>query len=311
LHAEILEDSGRASSLAERWLAIINPRSGHRKSDSEISYIQSLLSDSLNDDIEFFVTRHMGDALSVSRKRRDVAGFLAVGGDGTLFDIINGMDLSSQKLALFPAGTGNGLARELEIYDVDKALQTLQKNECRNVDLIHVEAVDRGGQSRRWYVATTAALGYTADVVELANSSFKPLGPFCYPVTSIIQAMLSKPFRCRMRRDDQATRDITPTNILVNNSRYAGDFLAFPNALIDDGKADFVVARAGFFSQTAHNLSILSQSFLYETSPAFTANFAEFVLEEDRMLMLDGEIVPGIISASFSLKKGILSVVAP
>ena len=296
--------------MSERWLAIVNPRSGHKKSDQEIDEIRNLLSDSIGHEMEFFITRHMGDALSTSRQRRDVHGFIAVGGDGTLFDVINGMDLQSQKLAVFPAGTGNGLARELGLTDVSVALSAITSGKTRKVDLIKVIGTFIGGEKRAWHVATTAALGYTADVVELANSAFKPLGPLCYPVTSIIQAMITKPFRCRTREGKGPWQHITPTNILVNNSRFAGDFEAFPDALIDDGKGDFLVARAGFLSQTAHNLSVLSGKHVYKSAEPYTSEDREFSMEEDRMLMVDGEIIPGIVSARFAVQKGALTVIA-
>ena len=295
--------------MTELWLAIINPRSGHRKTDEEISEIQNLLSDSFDQNIEFFVTRHMGDALAISSKRSDVAGFIAVGGDGTLFDIINGMDLKSQKLAIFPAGTGNGLARELGLYDVESALKSLSKNKAKNLDLIKVTAINVGGEQKTWFVSTTASVGYTADVVELANSSFKPLGPFCYPVTSVVQALATRPFRCRIRINRSTWKDISPTNILVNNTTFAGDFKAFPNACIDDGKADFLIARAGFFRQMLHNFSVLSNTHFYQTDQPFAASIVDFELNESRMLMLDGEIIPGILKVTFEVMPGILSMV--
>ncbi len=294
-----------------QWLAIINPRSGHRKKPGEMEEIETKLRAILSDDLEVSVTQYVGDALRQARQRRDVDGFIAVGGDGTLFDLINGMDLSRQRLAIFPAGTGNGLARALGILDREVALAALEASGCRQIDLIKVTGTFVGGESRSWYVATTASLGYASDVVELANAYFKPLGPFCYPIASIVQAVVQGSMSGRWRSDGGEWKKLEATNVLINNTKFAGDFEALPEACIDDGKADAVVAQAGFFTQVLHNISVLSRLHFYTTGKIFKTGRVDFELAGQRLLMLDGEIVPGIKEVSFAVEANCLKVVAP
>ena len=264
----------------------------------------------LGDELDVYVTSYVGDAYREAKKRRDIGGFIAVGGDGTLFDLINGMDLQKQKLAIFPAGTGNGLARALGILDKEIALSALEKKETRPIDLIEVQAQFVGGEWRKWYVATTASLGYASDVVELANAYLKPLGPLCYPIASLIQAVVQRPISGRWRYGEEKWQPLEATNVMVNNTKYAGDFEAFPNAEIDDEVADVIVAKTGFFSQVLHNLSVLTRLHLYTVGKIFKTGKIEFEMEKQRLLMLDGEIVPGIKKVSFSIAPKCLQVVA-
>ena len=307
---EVNGTNGEWGSLPVQWLAIVNPRSGHRKNAAQMEEIEDSLREILGDQLDVHVTEYVGDAYREAKKRRDVDGFIAVGGDGTLFDLINGMDLQKQKLAIFPAGTGNGFARALGILDKEVALAALQKGEFRHVDLIEVDAQFVGGEWKRWHVASTASLGYTSDVVELANAYFKPLGPLCYPIASVLQALLQSTMEGRWRQDDSDWQHLLATNVVVNNTIYAGDFEVFPEALIDDEKADVGIAKTGFFTQVLHNLSILSRLHLYTAANIFKTGRIEFELNGQRLLMLDGEIFPGITKASFAVSPKCLEVVA-
>ena len=272
--------------------------------------IENSLRHILGNQLDVYVTQYVGDAYREAKKRRDVDGFISVGGDGTLFDLINGMDLKKQKLAIFPAGTGNGLARALGILDRDVALSALTKGDFRHIDLIEVRAQFFGGEWKKWHVATTASLGYASDVVEVANAYFKPLGPLCYPIASLLQALLQRPMEGRWRYDDTDWQPLWATNVMVNNTKYAGDFEAFPEAAIDDERADVVVAKTGFFTQVMHNLSVLSRLHLYTAGKIFKTGKIEFDLNGQRLLMLDGEIVPGITKVSFAVSPKCLEVVA-
>ena len=272
--------------------------------------IESSLRQILGDQLKVHVTQYVGDAYREAKKRRDVDGFIAVGGDGTLFDLINGMDLKRQKLAIFPAGTGNGLARALGILDKEVALAALKAKETRPIDLIEVKASFVGGEWKKWHVATTASLGYASDVVEVANAYFKPLGPLCYPIASLLQALIQRPMRGRWRYDENDWQPLWATNVMVNNTKYAGDFEAFPAAAIDDEKADAIVAKTGFFTQVLHNLSVLSRLHLYTAGKIFKTGRIEFEMNGQRLLMLDGEIVPGITKVSFAVSPKCLEVVA-
>lgn len=292
-----------------RWLAVINPRSGHRKDEGHIAALRDLLARRLGADVETVVTEHIGHALVLAR-RRDVDGFIAVGGDGTVFDVVNGMDLDSQVLGLLPAGTGNGLARELGLVDVEEALGRIVEGRQRRLDLITAYVQLRGGEICRYRITSTASLGYATDVVELANAVMKPLGPLCYPVTAVVQAFLSRPFTGRWRHDGGPWTVLDVTNLIVNNTRYAGDFEVFPAASATDGAADLVMARVGALRQMAHNLSVLTKLHCYHSGSEWRVQRVDIELDEERMVQLDGEIVPGVVAVTFELEPGRLRFAA-
>jgi diacylglycerol kinase (ATP) len=256
------------------------------------------------------VAEHVGQALSLARQRRDADGFVGVGGDGTLFDLLNGMDPLRQALAVVPAGTGNGVARTLGLRDAEDGLQRIRSGTSRRVDLIAVEARFPSGEGRSWRILSTAALGYAADVVVTANVSLKPFGSLCYPLASLARAVLARRFGGRWRLGDGAWRPLDATNVVVNNTRHAGNFEVFPEASVDDGLADVLVARPGFLRQVVHNVSVLSGRHFYRSGEVAATPRAEFELDEDQTLMLDGEIVTGVVWARFTVAPRALAVFA-
>jgi len=292
-----------------KWLAVINPRSGDRKSHEQICDLSRALEVALPGQVEVFVSERIGQILAVARLRRDVDGFIGVGGDGTLFDLINGMSLGSQRLALVPAGTGNGVARDLGIADESDALEVLRRGIERPIDLIRVEASWPDGGRHVWRMLSTASLGYTSAVVETANVSLKPFGSFCYPIASVVRALIPPRLNGRWRRDGADWQVLSATNIVVNNTKHAGNFEGFPRARCDDGEFDCLIAKAGFAKQLLHNVSMLSRRHFYRPGPAFRARRVDIELDGDDLLMLDGEVTPGVQKISFVVEPGILRMV--
>ncbi len=292
-----------------KWLAIINPRSGYEKDTAEIERLCAALRAAVGDDLKIKVTERIGHARALAR-RRDVEGFIAVGGDGTLADIVNGMDLDGQILGLMPAGTGNGLARDLGILDGHAAMARLEAGKTRPIDIVRVDVRFRGGEQHRWRMVSTASLGYAADVVDLASGSLKVLGPFCYPAASLLRAFVAFPFAGRWRLDEGGWNHLDASNVIVNNTRHAGNFEVFPEGMADDGALDVLVAKPGLLRQLLHNLSILSGWHFYNAGTLTRAAKVEIDLEEDRVLQLDGEVVQGVKGVSFSVEPGKLRIVA-
>ena len=106
--------------------------------------------------------------------------FIAVGGDGTAHEILNGLFGRAKpqdriSLGFLPLGTGNSFLRDFAEDGADAAFRALLAGRTRPVDLIRLTHSD--GEI---YSLNILSLGFTADVGSLTNRYFKPLGPLGY-----------------------------------------------------------------------------------------------------------------------------------
>ena len=304
-----------------RWLAILNPASGALGGGRRAETLATRLTQDLG--LRVAVSAAPGQAEALASEAAEYDGMLAVGGDGTAAEVVNGMDRERQTLALLPTGTGNGLARDLGLRQPGRTLDlaavraALQGANFRPVDLIQV-------RFRRWseepwttrLALGTTAVGYAAEVVALARGPLAPLSRrlppgFCYPVGATLQALRQRPFDLRFALDDQPLTARRATNLMVHNSAHAGNFRAFPDARLDDGLLDVLLADASPLAQLRHNLAVLRQTYGFATAESRPARRVALQSDRPLRLMLDGELVDGISEVRWALLPKALRVALP
>jgi len=153
----------------------------------------------------------------------------AMGGDGTVNEVINGIAGTGAALAVIPVGTGNDFANALGVPkgDVAAACRILARGHLRPMDLCRVN--DR-------YFASSFGAGFDARVTKAANERFKRLGgiwTYIFAVMSVIWSF--RPGRMRIVADG---REISKSPLLVavtNWKSYGGGMYICPGAEIDDG----------------------------------------------------------------------------
>lgn len=306
-----------------RWLAILNPVAGgligHGRADA--------LARVLHRDLGLTVVRSgaPGQLASLARSSDAYDGLVAVGGDGTVAELVNGMDLRRQALAVLPAGTGNGLARDLGlplpirgrgIERFGPALAalapTLRRPRPSPIDLIalHYRRPGEVAWTRR-LAASTTALGYAAEVVSLAKGPLAPLARrlptgLRYPLAAALQALRQRRLSLSFGLDDAPPARTRASNLMVQSTAHAGNFRAFPAARPDDGRLTVLVADAGPLAQLRHNLAVLRQSYGYATAETRQARSASLQSEQPLRLMVDGEVVEGVTELRWEVRPGAL-----
>ena len=168
--------------------------------------------------------------------------FLAVGGDGTAHEILNGVftgRASVPRIALgfLPLGTGNSFLRDFARDGAEASLQALLENRKRSVDLIRLTHA-RG----EVYSFNLLSVGFTADVAALTNRIFKPFGHFGYLLGVLFCVVQLRRRSFALRCDDDIEWDERPSLFLTfNNSKYTGGtMLIAPQADPTDGLIEFV-----------------------------------------------------------------------
>ena len=302
-HAGPADSAGHTSA----WLAIINPRAGHRRSPRWSEAITRRLERELGAQVVF--TQRPGHARALAASACHFEGLAVFGGDGTTADVVNGMAVDRQKLLLLAGGTGNGLARDLGLQSLDAAFAAVRANRLRHLDLIRVSFQSQG-QAESLLAISTASIGFAAEVVVLANRFFKPLGALCYPLAATLQSLRQAVFPLLVSIDGGAVVNYWLSNVLVNNTRHAGNFSAFRQADPGDGKMEVLLARAGAGPQLLHNLAVLTHTYFYATASEFQARSLTIHLPTPRRLMIDGEVWDAVSALRFELLAGRLACVA-
>lgn len=177
---------------------------------------------------------------------------LAAGGDGTVRAVAEGLRDSKVALALVPQGTGNLLARNLnlDLTDLDLAVQTAFTGENRDIDLGLATIVRPDGTTESHAFLVMAGIGLDAKMIAKTNPELKKrVGWLAYADAIARSLRDTEQLRINFRTDGGALRTMRAHTVLVGNcGLLPGNILLLPEAELDDGVFDIVALRPeGFF----------------------------------------------------------------
>ena len=269
-----------------KWLAIVNPAAGRAQ---EAEHLLGRLRELKDVDAQIVHTTVPGDATRLARDAAGFDGVIAIGGDGTIAEVLQGMERDRQLLAVLPAGHGNCLARDLGVADADRALTALRRCDCRNLDLMEARIEFANGRVERRLCASTLAVGYVTDVVTCGRQRLGGLGHAAYAASTMI--VIPKPFEARLSVGDGVGQPGRYTGIVINNTAHLANFRAFPQARADDGLLDVMEQGYRWPRQLLHNLAVLSGTRAYGPKGLRQAAAVRLELGKAHTLMADGELL--------------------
>jgi diacylglycerol kinase family enzyme len=283
-----------------RWLAILNPRAGHHPPD----YWRRLRREvrrRLGADCTW--TCYPKHAAEIVRQHPGYDGFIAVGGDGTIAEVVDALDCETHCLGVIPAGTGNGLARDLQLPSPGVALRALCRPQVDRLDLISVRYRAHRSWSRR-RMLMTSALGYVAGTTRLGALPFKRLGAWYNLVPPVVQCFLQEEFTARLRLDGGPWQEFTLTTLVVHNSQYIGQFRLFPGASLADGRLDLLYGKLAPLGQLLEGLAVLTRTYPFQRSTRRQGQEVEVELPRPGTLMIDGDLIPGVDAIHYRVAPG-------
>jgi diacylglycerol kinase (ATP) len=280
----------------EKYLAIVNPAAGGgRCGKMAAATLEKIRSAGFA--IQVKATQRAGDACLMAREayQQGFRNFLAVGGDGTGYEIINGLfplHSSTERVSLgfLPLGTGNSFLRDFTDKGLAYGQQAILEQKRRPCDVL--ELVHREGS---FFYINLLSFGFTAQAGEMTNTRFKPFGELGYLAAIFLTWMkLHYPiFPLKLHGSDDWDR--RPCIYLTfSNSRYTGGQLMIaPFADTSDGlievtrvgtlgRWDFVRTFPRIFSGQHMTHPLISRA---------QARQIEFQLETPIDVMIDGEVV--------------------
>jgi diacylglycerol kinase (ATP) len=234
------------SESPRRFLAIVNPAAGGgncgKLSGAALDRVRSVLS-LQGGVVKVVETTRGGEATEIARAayREGVRDFLAVGGDGTSYEIINGVfpeSLTNGRISLgfLPLGTGNSFLRDFTAEGVEHTIRAISEGCSQACDVIC--ARHDGGDI---HFINVMNLGFPADVAELTNRRFKPLGEAGY-ILAVFGRLSRLSFAVFPHRIDGGEWDRRPCLFLaLTNSKFTGGkMMIAPKADVADGKIEYV-----------------------------------------------------------------------
>jgi diacylglycerol kinase (ATP) len=168
---------------------------------------------------------------------------VAVGGDGTVNEVVNGLAGSTAELATIPIGTGMDFGRTYGIPTrFDDAVRVAVEGETRTVDagLVRFRSW-RGGEESRFF-ANVGSVGMSGAVAQRVNGMSKALGgraTFFYALTRVFLSWQNTEVTVRL--DDAERRARMHDVIVANGVWHGGGMMLAPDARPDDGLFDVVL----------------------------------------------------------------------
>lgn len=224
-------------------LLVYNNFAGNGRAKNKLPQVEGLLN-KYKIDFDVAITEHPQHGIEIVSNAdfSKYDGIVAAGGDGTLFEVINGYFKNSSKegipLGVLPVGTGNAFARDLELDNtkIEEAIEIISKQKLRKVDV--GKFITEG---KDYYFLNIIGAGFVADANKTAQS-FKFLGNFAYTIGVLHRILLLKFTKMKIEIDGKKV-EADSTFVEVSNTRYTANFLMAPSAEIDDGLLDVTLVR--------------------------------------------------------------------
>ncbi len=172
---------------------------------------------------------------------------IAAGGDGTIRAVAQVVAGSPATLALLPSGTGNLLARNLDLTldDLAHSIGVAYAGADRRIDLAWADIRREGGAVEREAFLVMAGLGLDAKMLSHTDEELKARVGWLAYVDAIRKALRDKNrLRMRYRLDGRPTRTVSAHTLIIGNcGSLPANILLLPTAAIDDGRFEAVFLR--------------------------------------------------------------------
>ena len=210
---------------------IINPISGTGKQKG----IEKLISKNFTD-YDIFYTKKPGDAkkFSANSVKNNFDAVVSVGGDGTLNECSASLKNTNTALGVIPCGSGNGFAFHIGMNKhIETSLKQIKNSYIKEIDTCYI--------NKNIFI-NVSGIGFDAHIAKLF-SNLKTRGFINY-IKLILKELKYKPKEYNLKYDE-IDRNIKAYMIsFANASQYGNNAKISPNAIIDDGKIDFVIVKS-------------------------------------------------------------------
>ena len=222
--------------MKKRVLFVINPHSGTGRYRRVSECVEKYLD---KEQFEYSVsyTQSSGHATELASQavRDGVPIVVSVGGDGTLNEIVQALVGTGTALAVFPTGSGNGLAHHMQLpFNLKRSVQLLNLDHEELIDTVSLDG---------YVYASVAGVGFDAYVAE-KYSHVNRRGFFPYLRIVLSDYLRYRPRTYCLTGDDGSTVEVNALLMtFANSSQWGFDVKISPKASVQDGLVDVTVVR--------------------------------------------------------------------
>lgn len=217
---------------------IYNPNAGSAKIKKLLKIKERL---SLKSSVTIYDTQKPGDATSIAKREcKNFDIIVAAGGDGTINEVINGIDVNT-KLGIIPLGTANILAIEAGIKnDVKSICKLIEKGNTKKIYISNIN-------DKKFFLM--AGIGYDGDIVHKMKPSLKKIfGKAMFGFLGLLEFFKLKKYNIKVETESETAFG---NWVLVTNSKhYAGPYkITKSTSIFNDSIVCYVfndLSRLGF-----------------------------------------------------------------
>jgi diacylglycerol kinase (ATP) len=300
----------QASQSRRRCAVIYNPT---KVSDKFRTLIEDSLKQDGWEDTLWLETsaEDPGRAMTKQAVAAEVDLVIGAGGDGTIRYVADGLAHTGIPLGLVPAGTGNLLARNLDLplEEVD-AIEAALDGQLRPVDLVKITVDDRPAE----YFAVMAGIGIDAMMMDETDEDLKEnVGSGAYFVAAG-KALGRLPVRITVRLDNnRPVRRHAMLCVIGNVGTLRGNITLIPGASPDDGLLDLYIASPRRFR---HWLKLALRLITRRTKKddqvdQHTGKTVRIIIDGKDNYQLDGDVVGEATTLTAEIQPGALAIRVP
>ncbi len=214
---------------------IVNPKAKNGKAEKFIAIIENFMTERKLD-FAIHTTSAPKEAIAIAKRLSDsgATNIVAVGGDGTVHEVLNGMDCEKVNLGIIPCGSGNDFVVAANIpLNPQEALENLVNSTPKATDYMVCDGV-KG--------INIIGTGIDVDILKRCKKSKILRGKMQYVYSLVISLIKFKFYKFRIHRENGKEDKEALIACVGNGSQFGGGIRMCPGAEIDDGKLDFVIA---------------------------------------------------------------------
>jgi diacylglycerol kinase (ATP) len=303
-------------------LFIVNPKSGAGRGGREWSSLASWLP-STGLQFEAVLTTRPMEATEIAQRavRESRPVVVAVGGDGTLNEVVNGFFHNgaplptTSRLAMVPLGTGGDFRRTLRIpIDPKAAIEVITSGIPRRLDAGCVTFKDHNGGTGVRHFINIADAGIGGEVVHRVNNGPKFLGGVTFTLIGLSTLVRWKNKPMEVVVDGHQHKLVAQQVVIANCQYFGGGMRMAPTASPTDGVFDVILVGDASLMEAIQGMSqIRGGKHMDEHNPKIQHEYGKRITvtsPEEVRIDVDGE-EPGFLPALFEIQESAIEFIAP
>lgn len=265
---------------------IYNPTAGKKKARKNLALVEKELA-ARGLPFEVHSSKCERDATEIARSltREGEKEIIVLGGDGTLHEVLNGLEnIEDCRLGLVPSGTGNDFAEHIGLpLDAEKAVKIILDGDTKPTDYLEVSGVR---------CMNIAGLGMDVDVLERCKKG-KLKGKIKYLMSLIQSVFAFKGYEVEIEANGETQTRKVLLAAACNGSRFGGGIKICSAANVEDGKLDMMAVDCigGIWKLIKAFIVLLKGKIMeYPLAQHIACDSVKFRPKENCAVQLDGEL---------------------